>query len=307
MKNACPPEALSNPKRRQNEAVMLDFTEETLRDMIHEHFDDPAAVYQGYSEGRIPSPLHLRNGLVIYHDPSDAVESLFYEIVIRRCYTGENFYCPQPHHTVFDLGANIGIFALYLSKLAPGIQVHCFEPSMEARECLLQNVSANALAGTVHVYPFAIFNESGKKNLLKAKYSPCNSFFSSPNIVAEQSSTMVSHISLAEALEYSPVESIDFLKMDVEGAEIEILESADSRVWNRILRMATEYHADIRPGCLPRIDGLLKEHGFDTSVDNQPPYGNTEVILKSQRIQAGPLTVEIDQKTLGSDRKLQVL
>jgi len=262
---------------------VLRLTQLQLQNIIHTYFDNSAAVYKGYSEGNVPSPLRLRNGMVIYHDPADNIGDAFYEIFVRRCYTDEDFYHPASGDVVFDLGANIGVFALYLASSAPGIQIHCFEPSAEAFARLLKNVAANGLTGSIHVYPFAVFNECCQRELLDAWSTACKSFFPNPNTWSRQDSSMANCITLATALKICGVETVDFLKMDVEGAEVEIIESLDFETWKRIRKLAIEYHDDIRPSCLATIDRVLKENGFRTAVDNEPPYGRGEGIIRASQ------------------------
>ena len=82
-------------------------------------------------------PIHLKNGLRIAHSADDDIGYSFFEIFGLQPYTSRGFYQPHPSHTVVDIGANIGLFALYLAGCAPGIEVHCFEPSVTARDRLL--------------------------------------------------------------------------------------------------------------------------------------------------------------------------
>ena len=262
---------------------MFTLTQDQLQNIIDTHFVNSAAVYKGYSEGNIPSPLRLRNGMVIYHDPTDNIGDAFYEIFVRQCYTDGNFYQPDSHDVVFDLGANIGVFALYLASSAFGIQIHCFEPSADALTRLLKNVAANGLTSSVHAYPFALFNECCTRELLDAWSTACKSFFFNPNTWSSQGSSIANCITLAEALKIAGVQTVDFIKMDVEGAEVEVIESLDFETWKQLRKLAIEYHEDIRPNCLATIDHILQENGFSTTIDNAPPYGRGEGIIKAGR------------------------
>src|SRR5439155_14648081 len=75
--------------------------------------------------------LQLRDGSVIRGDCRDDVAGIFSEIFVDRCYTPAWFYHPEPGQTVLDVGANIGLFSLYLSSVSPGIRVFAFEPHPE--------------------------------------------------------------------------------------------------------------------------------------------------------------------------------
>ena len=53
---------------------------------------------------------------------------------------------------------------------------------------------------------------------------------------------------MRSALRRSGAERVALLKVDVEGAEIEIVEAAGAAVWARIDRVVLEFHDRIRPG-----------------------------------------------------------
>lgn len=93
--------------------------------------------------------LRLRSGLVIRGDYRDDLVWIFKEIFVERCYTPGWFYQPRPSHTVIDVGANIGLFSLYLTSVAPGIRVFAFEPHPETFDRLKRNLAENGLEGSV--------------------------------------------------------------------------------------------------------------------------------------------------------------
>jgi FkbM family methyltransferase len=264
---------------------MTPLTKEQVRQIVHGHFENPASVYRAFCQGVIPSPLELRGGMVIHHSPLDDIAAQFYEIFVRQCYTGKGFYRPKRGHVVFDVGANIGLFALYLSARAPGIRIHCFEPSRATSTRLLQNVKANALIKQVRVHRFALYNTCRRKQLLPARSSPCASLFANDNTVSIDRPTVVGCITLKKAFAMSRAKAIDFLKLDVEGAELEILDGATTHVLNKIRRIAIEYHSEIRPRSLGIIKRVLKQHGFSISLDTDWPYGHGLGILQAYRLQ----------------------
>jgi 31-O-methyltransferase len=206
-------------------------------------------------------PLILRNGITVCHDMSDPVSILFYEIFLTESYIGEGFYKPRSTDMVIDGGANIGMFSLYLASIAPGIQIHCFEPAAKTRERLEQNIANNGLRTSITVYPFALFGHTGKMALKHASSSGDYSFFDRDDN-KHQSEELVDCITLKQAVDLCGVEVVDFLKLDVEGAELEIVESADAITWRRIEKVALEYHDFFRPGCRKGVLDCLRRNGF---------------------------------------------
>ncbi len=227
--------------------------------------------------------LHLRNGLTLQHGPSDDIWSLFHEIFVERCYASPEFYVPQTEHCVLDCGANIGTFALYLQSVAPGIQVHCFEPASDTRSRLERNRESNHLEKHLTIHPFAVFDHEGELKLPKATFAGSASVFGENT--SGDAAERVRCITLVQAIELCKTSHIDLLKVDVEGAELEILENADSvspAIWPTIERIVVEYHEAIRPGCCERIVKLLERHYSKVKSWPMSPLGELGIIQASR-------------------------
>ena len=69
-----------------------------------------------------------------------------------------NHQCQHPM-TIIDIGANVGVFAIYAKLLGENNIVHCFEPTPASIELLQQNLKT--MAGT-YVYPFGLSNQDGE-------------------------------------------------------------------------------------------------------------------------------------------------
>ena len=244
------------------------------------HFKNWPAVWSAYRVGRALPLFQLRNGLVLHHVPSDDPIFLFTEIFLQNCYFDPDFYTPRAGHTVLDIGANIGFFAIYLQSLAPGIHVHCFEPGEDARSRLEMNIKGNQLESLVSVYPVAVFDAETTVELKEAALSAHRSLFASPYVEVQRSAS-VTAVPLQRALELAGTERVDLLKIDVEGAEIEIAEGAAAGCWEKIERVVVEYHDLLRPGCLERVSQLLRSRGYRgiRSSETSPGLG----LLRAQR------------------------
>jgi FkbM family methyltransferase len=247
-------------------------TERDLNKIVRTHFRNWAEVLKGYFENAIPSPLVLRNGMTIEHSPEDRVQDLFYDVFIKKSYTRPVFYRPKPEDTVLDLGANIGLFAIYLSSRAPGIRVHCFEPSSDTRKRLVQNIKHNALGSTVTVHPYAVFNDRCRKMLFHGPYTGWNSLMTKAGALAHASAEEVECIPLPAVFDCCRVVFFDCVKVDVEGSELEILESTDSSTLARIGRIVIECHNDLQPTAMKVIRGILRTNGFEVSLEIDPRW-----------------------------------
>jgi FkbM family methyltransferase len=136
---------------------------------------------------------------------------------------------PRAGETVFDLGANCGASVFVFSKaVGPSGKVVAFEPDPLNREMLKRNVESLAL-GNVIVSANAVAGRSAKLR------------FNSEGSLGAALSHVVSRAGLSETIEVDALTLADacaavgampdFIKMDVEGAEEEVIEGA--RDWLR--------------------------------------------------------------------------
>jgi FkbM family methyltransferase len=169
------------------------------------------------------------------------------------------------HHLTSDdpilLYQEISREVLYLQSLAPGIHIHCFDPDADARSRLELNIKSNHLGSSISVYPMAIFNAETTVELKEAALSAHRSAVASQFVQDHQSAT-VQAIPLQRAMELAGTDRIDLLKIDVEGAEIEIVEGADPVCWQNIERVVVEYHDLLKPGCKESVTRVLTRQGY---------------------------------------------
>lgn len=92
---------------------------------------------------------------------SNALEAavLFREIVTERTYERHGVHV-EPGDTVFDVGANIGLFAIHLARTVPRVRVHAFEPVPGVFEMLSRNVASQAPG--VRLYNVGLADREGE-------------------------------------------------------------------------------------------------------------------------------------------------
>lgn len=148
---------------------------------------------------------------------------------------------------VFDVGANIGIYTTYAGHLT-GMngKVFAFEPTKSSFREILKNIRHNKLEKTVTLILTAVSEINGTATLLDHRFSKeQNRLVHIENDKAESTpdtnenrptsgvggvvSSVVS-MRLDTFLEQTDVRHIDFLKIDVEGAEPMVLRSLGARI-----------------------------------------------------------------------------
>jgi FkbM family methyltransferase len=169
-------------------------------------------------------------------------------------------YIPTGPLTIVDIGANVGLFALYMKDLRQDCDVYCFEPAAQTVELLKKNIADDP---RIHVFPYALSNGEGMADL---HLHPDNSGENSLKSVEKSPPGHTIRVTVkdaATALRHIGLTYIDILKIDTEGSEVDILESLLPLLpYVGILML--EYHSEEDRR---RIDGRMDTHVlFDANI-----------------------------------------
>jgi len=133
--------------------------------------------------------------------------------------------------TVVEIGANVGWFSLYFAKRFSSASVYAFEPSRKAFSRLLTNVAAND-PSNLCVFNCAIFSEAGFLSFHEPAghltNGPLNPSFAAT--FSQQVVTTPAPVLAASAMEQFFARPPVLIKVDVEGAEPELLRSLEPLV-----------------------------------------------------------------------------
>ena len=142
----------------------------------------------------------------------------------ERCFVEKYL---QPGMTVLDIGAHHGFYTLLAAqKVGPGGRVIAFEPSPREREKLFRHLRLNGCTN-VQVESLALGGREGLAELfvVNGKETGCNSL--RPPQVPQPTEVLEVPVGRLDSyLERQRVPGVDFIKMDVEGAELEVLRGA---------------------------------------------------------------------------------
>ncbi len=129
-----------------------------------------------------------------------------------------------PGTVVFDLGANYGFYSMPAAR--EGADVFAFEPDKENAKALARHAVMNDLLSHIHIVPSAVYSYTGKIELEPPDIgSSHGNAHTQPRGSKTLDAAYVTCTTLDDFIQSNP--KPNFLKMDVEGAESEVLKGVD--------------------------------------------------------------------------------
>ena len=235
----------------------------------------------------------LPNGTVC-HLTSESMRPLAkylrWEIFKRGRYARVGFEL-RPSDTVVDIGGNIGVFVLWAAPQVPQGSIVSVEPNPVSLGCLKLNIERNGL-NNVRAVQAAAGRDGGTMQLI---YHPgwemiaYNAELSAPwfykqsilgrlirwivagltnrHVAPEPAQRIVTPLmSLERIMDSHGIQVVNYLKLDCEGSEFDILRNIRGVCWSRIERAVIEYHEFGRDRRAAELVSILEGHGFEVEV-----------------------------------------
>ena len=234
----------------------------------------------------------LPDGWPLFHLNPGETDFLYQEIFELRSYLRHGVTLHEGD-VVFDVGANVGLFALFASRQVGEVgRIFCFEPIPAVHRLLEQN--AELWGAPAQVFACGLSNVSAE---VEFTYYPHVSILSGQfadsgeereavraflrneqggelsrelldelldeRLQSERVSCQVRTVS--EVMEAEGVDRIDLLKVDVEKGELEVLAGIDDEDWPKIRQVVVEVH-DIE-GRRESVRRRLEERGFEVGEE----------------------------------------
>ncbi len=198
------------------------------------------------------------------------LDPAFFHTNFNEVFLDEEYYfeTSSARPVIIDCGSNIGLTVLYFKHLYPDASIVAFEPQPDAFAALKANVESNNLSSVRLVNAAVVGNGE-----------PEVTVYSDPSVPGDMKATAVKRIAdlghqplkevrvrAVRLSDYLP-EHVDMLKLDVEGAELEVLEEAAPGL-SRVDQMFVECHCDpgTRDTRISSIAGLLESRGFSCLI-----------------------------------------
>ena len=266
-------------------------------------------------EGSEFAAYELPNGLTIARHNKNEADYLYHEIFEEHAYFAPQITLP-PQACVFDVGANIGVFSLFVDHVCPGARIYAFEPIPEIFKILSANAELYGLQA--RLFECGLSNQAATSTF---SYYPHLSLLSGLFPDAEEAQSVVRSFeqnlrkngngmtlpgevalnellterletrpvecrlrTISEVIETEGIEQIDLLKIDVEKSELAVLEGVTTDNWRRIRQVVVEL--EDREERLNEVTSLLRNAGFEVTVEQDEAL-QTTALFKVYAIRDG--------------------
>ena len=175
---------------------------------------------------------------------------------------------------IIDLGSNLGLSIIYFKTLYPNCSIDSYEPDPITFEILSKNIK-NYHLRKVTVHNFAVTNKNGFINFHIDKEGLGSPLMSThPLRIINKKTIRVKSVRLSKIIK----KKVDFLKMDIEGSESQVLEDLDSSQKIKLIaQMSIEYHhhIDSKQDNLSKFLKILEKNnfGYQIHAGQNTPFG----------------------------------
>jgi amino acid adenylation domain-containing protein/FkbM family methyltransferase len=258
--------------------------------------------------------LYLPNGLPLFYKNKAETAAIYKEIFEEHLYHRHlDSLCAGD--VVLDVGANIGLFSLYIGLHHPGVRVYAFEPIAAIHDTLGKNISLYGL-GTVALniglgeseqevaftyYPHNTALSGRYGDDAKDKALARAAMLHQPESAALGEEALESLLDerirpervvcrvrrLSSVLRDQGIGEIALLKVDAERSEWEVLQGLDEWDWQRIRQLVLEVHDE--GGRLDEIRRMLELRGYALHLEQQEELGSSGLYTVYARRQQEPL------------------
>jgi FkbM family methyltransferase len=173
---------------------------------------------------------------------------------------------------IIDCGANIGLATIYFKKNHPNAEIIAFEPDMNIFKYLQNNIESFKLKDTILLNK-GLWNEEKEISFISEGAD------AGKIQEAEENKNRLSDVKSIKVVSLRPFlnRKVDFLKLDIEGAETVVLEDIEDLLFN-VERIFVEYHSFVgQEQTFDKIISILKNSNFrlyinSPGITNKSPF-----------------------------------
>nr|MBC7244909.1 FkbM family methyltransferase [Chloroflexota bacterium] len=161
---------------------------------------------------------------------------------------------------VLDIGAGLGDFAVHVAKEHPSSTIYAYEPFPQSFALLQENLLLNRIEN-VQAFPYAVCAQAGPAPFHIASEAVAHSTVAAQDRMLSEC-IEVPGITLEQLLAELRLSKCDYVKMDCEGAEYEVLFQTSAETLQRIHHLCLEYHDGINGFSHQDLVRFLEQRGF---------------------------------------------
>ncbi|MEU7138537.1 FkbM family methyltransferase [Nocardia sp. NPDC046473] len=236
---------------------------------------------------------------------------LYREIFLERIYLRGGLTIP-PDALVVDVGANIGMYSLFVHSEVPSASILAFEPLPPLCRALRHNLTAHQVQARVFPYglsdsdrevPFTYYpgyttmstqsayadTDEDKEFVRRAAIESLPESDDGREVLEELDSILdfrfqsVTHTCrvrrLSEVIDEEGVDRIDMIKIDVQRAEMDVLRGIDRRHWPMVRQIVMEVHDAPGTDTAGRLDDVVRtltDRGFQVTAEQDASLVGTD-------------------------------
>jgi FkbM family methyltransferase len=254
------------------------------------------------SQRRYKLPNNLE---IVYQTKAEA--DYFYEDIFKNQVYLKHGITLRDRACIFDVGANIGMFTLFVNQQSNNPTIYSFEPVPNLFEILRLNTTLHKV--NVKLFNFGLSNETKTATFtFYPNSSGMSSFYADEEEEKEvlqaimtnqlqsgmagmeqvmeyadelleerlKAQTLTCQLrTLSEIIRENNVEFIDLLKIDVQKSELDVLQGIENHDWEKIQQIVIEVH-DIE-GRLEHITNLLRMQGYHVVAEQENLYEGSTI------------------------------
>jgi len=264
------------------------------------------------SHGDPLSRYRLPNGMVVVQLNRNETDNLYQEIFDDRIYLKHGIHLAADA-CVFDVGANIGLFTLFVTQHRPDAKIYAFEPLAPIYEKLATNARLYNSSAKVFAYglsdqekteSFDYYPRYTAKSGMSAYADAADEVEVVKTFLRNQQREGVAEARslidvedellgnlfeserhecsmrrLSDVIGEQGIDQIDLLKIDVQRAEADVLNGLDEDDWPKIQQLVMEVHDSHDKATSGRVEEftrMLKSRGFEVIVEQDQYLGGTD-------------------------------
>lgn len=167
---------------------------------------------------------------------------------------------------IVDAGANVGMATLYFADRYPGARIIAIEPEHSNFAALRRNCEG---LPNVALIQAALWPDDGRRLTLADASAEKWAFSVSEFRPGVADQVEVPTITMCQVLGQVDKGKVDILKLDIEGAELELF-SSDSKTWlDCVDSIVVELHDRLRPGCAKALYSALVDREFVQEIKGE--------------------------------------